>query len=159
MVAGKDTRCVEGLTRRQTLKVGDESFDLIVNRGVLPAGTDGFLAFPPETFHGIEFRRTVRQPDQLDRQGRRQLQGTAGGVTGIFIQQQRQGPPSVLPMQEMQELLEIGGPSIPTGKEPSSAGAQIHRPEDHTTGVVSRDPDVTRPPPQRPAGLQGRKQQ
>ena len=45
--------------------------DLIVDRDVLPVGADHVLSLAPQSVQGVEFRRTLRQPNLLDRQFRR----------------------------------------------------------------------------------------
>src|SRR5512135_579317 len=80
-------------------------------------------------------------------------------MTGILIQQESHMPTSVMAMKQPQERLEIPGSLMLSGQEQAIARPQVHRPEDHTPGVLAANGDVPILPPQRPTGPQRWEQQ
>lgn len=89
------------LTGRQMIEAGQESVDLIIDRGILAVGTDHVLALAPQPIHRVEVGRPFGQRDQLDRQFVGQFHRAVRCVTGVLIQQQDRMPASIPPMQEI----------------------------------------------------------
>src|SRR5512147_521576 len=82
---GEDTCLMQCFPGREVGEKLNEPLDLIINRGVLPVGTDLVLPSPPEVVHRVELGRPLWQPDQSDIQPGGQPLGASGGVAAVLI--------------------------------------------------------------------------
>ena len=71
-----------------------------------------------------------------------ELSGLGCRVTGVSVQQEGYSPAAVMLMNQLQEVLKILLPLIPTNKKQPLSSSKIHRPKDDTTSVPAGDIDA-----------------
>src|SRR5918912_1348133 len=129
-VVRMNTGSLQCLFPRQTLQVTEESVYLMIQGGILLVSTEEVFPLPPQRIQGIQLRRPLRQPDQLDVIPRSQLHRAIGRVAGVFIQQQSHVPSPVVMMNHAQKRLEVSSLAVVPSQKQAGAGPQVPGPQD-----------------------------
>ena len=104
---------------------------------VLPIGRDDAFQLAPELIHRIEFRRLLRQPQELDVEvGRQRLRLTIGVAAGPIHEQPDRALGAVAPPQLGEERPHVGTTSSRANEHEAMAGAHIDRAEEHALALV-----------------------
>jgi hypothetical protein len=109
--------------------------------------------------HGIEFGRTLRQPEQLHVELAGQPSGAGCGVAWVLVQQKSHMPSTVMLVDELQERLKILLLLMLTNQKQPLPGAKIHGPKDNSPSIPPRQQNAVRLSSPTPVGTQWRKQQ
>jgi hypothetical protein len=88
------------------------------------------------------FRTLLRQPDQLNLQGRRQPLTLWGNVTRSFVKQQPNCAPGVRVAQQAEKVLKILLPHIRAAQDNSMSRARVDRPKEDSFRISSGNRDT-----------------
>jgi hypothetical protein len=125
---------------------------MVIDRLVLLAGADLVLGVAPQVVQRVELRRPLGQPDQFGPRPLGHAPGARCGVAGVLVQQQGDVPTPVMPVEVIEERLEVPGPLPLPDQEKLGPRPEVEAPEDHPAGVAAREEDLLRLTPQRPTG-------
>src|SRR3954451_14819503 len=137
----------------------NEPLYFLVDLGILPVGADVVLAMTPQVIHPIQLRAALGQPDQLDAHLDGQVLRSPGGMTWIFVQEQRNVPATVMATDYLQERPEVLATLPRASQEQPMAGIDVDCTEDHTSCIEPGDRHLQPLPPQSPGATQRREQQ
>ena len=114
----------------------------LLNRPVLPVGTDSLLAMAPQVIHRVQFGTSNRQPNQSDPRAPCVASRGLGRMGTVPVQDQRHTPSPILLMDQPEEFLEVFFPLLlPLQEQPCPVGG-VEGTEEHPLGVASAQRDL-----------------
>lgn len=144
---------------RKGLQVLKKCPHVFIDRRILHVCADYVLRLSPKIIHRVEFRRSLRQPKELDVEVAGESLRTGCDMTGILIQQHRHMPTTIMLAHQVQKRLKVLLLLTLTSQKQPCSRAKIHGPEDHSASIPPREHNAVRFSPLAPVGTQGRKQQ
>ena len=144
---------------RKSFQIFKTCRHVFIDRRILHVGADHVLRLPPKMIHGVEFRRTLRQPKELNVEVASQSLRTGCCMARILIQQHGHVPTTIMLVDQVQKRLKVLLLLMLTSQKQPCSGAEIHGPEDHSASIPAREQNAVRFSPSAPVGTQRRKQQ